>query len=70
MAHKISPRMSFLQAGAIACRLVGAGCEVLLITSSSGTHLTIPKGLIDPGFSAVPTVLKEAYEEAAFRDAC
>jgi len=51
----------FAQAGAIAYRFVDKTIQVLLITTSSGNHLTIPKGLIDPGFSAIETVLNEAY---------
>jgi phosphohistidine phosphatase len=54
----------FAQAGAIPYRMVDDGLEVLLISTSSGKHLTIPKGLIDPGFSATETALNEAYEEA------
>ena len=55
----------FAQAGAIPYRIADNDMlEVLLISTSSGKHLTIPKGLIDPGFSTTETVLNEAYEEA------
>ena len=57
----------FIQAGAIPCRISGGTIEVLLITTSSGKHLTIPKGLIEPGFSAVETVHNEAMEEAGIQ---
>lgn len=57
----------FIQAGAIPCRINGETIEVLLISTSSGKHLTIPKGLIDPGFSAVETVHNEAMEEAGIQ---
>jgi phosphohistidine phosphatase len=54
----------FAQAGALAYRTIDNTIQVLLITTSSGKHLTIPKGLIDPGFSATETVRNEAVEEA------
>ena len=54
----------FAQAGAIPYRITEDLLEVLLISTSSGKYLTIPKGLIDPGFSATETALNEAYEEA------
>jgi phosphohistidine phosphatase len=54
----------FAQAGAIPYRMAGDTTEVLLISTSSGKHLTIPKGLIDPGFSATETALNESWEEA------
>lgn len=55
---------TFTQAGAIAWRRRGDGYDVLLISTSSGKHLTIPKGLIDPGYTAAETVRNEAFEEA------
>lgn len=57
----------FDQAGAIPCRIVNDMLEVLLITTSSGKNLTIPKGLIDPGVSVVGTVHNEAMEEAGIK---
>lgn len=54
----------FAQAGAIPYRIADDTLEVLLISTSSGKHLTIPKGVIDPGFSATETALNESYEEA------
>lgn len=57
----------FHQAGAIPYRRGHGGPEVLLISTSSGKNLTIPKGLIDPGFSAAETVHNEALEEAGIR---
>lgn len=55
------------QAGAVPYRLTSQAIEVLLISTSSGKHLTIPKGIIDPGFSAAQTALNEAYEEAGIK---
>lgn len=57
----------FAQAGAIPCRIVDGVLEVLLISTSSGKHWTIPKGLIDPGVSMVETIHNEAMEEAGIR---
>lgn len=54
----------FVQAGVIPYRIVDGVLDILLISTSSGKHLTIPKGLIDPGFSATDTALNEAWEEA------
>ena len=42
-------------------------CEFCLITSSSGRRWGFPKGIIDPGESAVETALKEALEEAGLQ---
>ena len=52
------------QSGAIPYRRSGDRIEVLLISTSSGKHMTIPKGIIDPGYSATETALNEALEEA------
>ncbi|WP_319523786.1 NUDIX hydrolase [uncultured Desulfosarcina sp.] len=57
----------FDQAGAIPYRILDDAIEVLLISTSSGKNLTIPKGLIDPGYSATETVVNEAYEEAGIK---
>ena len=54
----------FAQAGTIPYRIVEDVLEVLLISTSSGKNLTIPKELINPSFSAIETALNEAYEEA------
>lgn len=55
------------QAGAIPLRVKGNSLEVLLVTTMSGKNLTIPKGLIDPGWTAPETAANEAYEEAGVR---
>ncbi|WP_319407956.1 NUDIX hydrolase [uncultured Desulfosarcina sp.] len=57
----------FAQAGVVPYRIADDVLEVLLISTSSGKHLTIPKGLIDPGFSSTETALNEAYEEAGIQ---
>ena len=57
----------FPQAGAIPYRIAPNKIQVLLISTSSGKNMTIPKGLIDPGYSATETALNEAYEEAGIK---
>lgn len=60
-------RNRFDQAGAIPYQISDDAIEVLLISTSSGKNLTIPKGLIDPGYSATETAVNEAYEEAGIK---
>jgi 8-oxo-dGTP pyrophosphatase MutT (NUDIX family) len=57
----------FPQAGAIPYRIAPNKIQVLLISTSSGKNRTIPKGLIDPGYSVTETALNEAYEEAGIK---
>jgi 8-oxo-dGTP pyrophosphatase MutT (NUDIX family) len=38
--------------------------KVCVVTSSSGNRWVIPKGVIDPGYTAGETALQEAWEEA------
>jgi 8-oxo-dGTP pyrophosphatase MutT (NUDIX family) len=55
------------EAGVIPYRIGEKGLEVLLISTSSGKNLTIPKGMVDPGFSETETLVQEAHEEAGIR---
>lgn len=55
------------EAGAIPYRITERGLEVLLISTSSGKNLTIPKGMVDPGFSETETLVQETHEEAGIR---
>ena len=57
----------FIQAGTIPYRIEDRSIQVLLITTSSGRNLTIPKGLIDPGYTATETAVNEAWEEAGIK---
>ncbi len=59
-----STSLVYKQAGAIPYREENGAIQVLIISTSSGENWTIPKGLIDPGFSATETVLNESLEEA------
>lgn len=41
--------------------------QIVMITSQSGARWVIPKGMIDPGFSAAQAALLEAWEEAGLQ---
>ena len=58
------PSFFLHQAGAIPVRERKDGPEVLLVTSVNKGRWIIPKGVIDPGFSAEETAESEAREEA------
>ncbi len=53
-----------IQAAAIPFRSSDGTTEFCLITTSSGTRWTVPKGIIERGDTAGETALKEAREEA------
>src|SRR5262249_34177969 len=55
---------SLLQASAVPFRRQDEGLEFCLITSLSSGRWGFPKGLIDPGETAIEAALKEAHEEA------
>jgi 8-oxo-dGTP pyrophosphatase MutT (NUDIX family) len=64
---KRKPSWFYQQSGVIPYRIKGSKVEVLLITSRRRGRLIIPKGIIDPGTTAVKSACKEAYEEAGIR---
>jgi phosphohistidine phosphatase len=43
--------------------------ELLIIQTRSGKKWTIPKGIIDPGFTPQQTAIEESYEEAGIEGA-
>ncbi|MDJ0913787.1 MAG: NUDIX hydrolase [Desulfobacterales bacterium] len=55
------------QSGVIPYRIVNDEIEILLITTNNRKHWTIPKGLIDDGFSSAEAAVQEAYEEAGIK---
>lgn len=55
------------QAAAIPFRIRKGKLEVLLITSRSSGKWIVPKGMIDPGFTAAEAAQQEAYEEAGVK---
>lgn len=64
---KSRPRWFYQQSGVIPYRFKGEKPEVLLITSRGRGRWIIPKGVIDPGMTAIESACKEAYEEAGIR---
>ena len=54
----------YKRAGVIPYRKMGNALEILLITSRYRGHWIIPKGIIDPGETAIQAACKETYEEA------
>ena len=60
---KTRPPWFYKQAAVIPYRRIGVELEILLTTSKGG-HWIIPKGIIDPGETAIESACKEAYEEA------
>jgi 8-oxo-dGTP pyrophosphatase MutT (NUDIX family)/Mg-chelatase subunit ChlD len=56
-----------IQSGVIPYRVTDQGIEVLLITSRRTGSWSVPKGLIEPGWTPLDAALKEAWEEAGVR---
>jgi len=64
---KTRPPWFYNQAGVIPYRRIGTEIEILVITSNRGRRWIIPKGIIDPGETAIEAACKEAYEEAGVK---
>ena len=60
----VDPSVHYPQSGVIPFRTVNCEIEILLITTNSRKHWTIPKGLIEDGMSAAESAVQEAHEEA------
>lgn len=58
------PEWIYRQSGALPFRLKKGNLEILLITSRKGKRWVLPKGIVDPGYSAWASAAKEALEEA------
>lgn len=58
------PLRMFTQAGAIPYRETLDGIEILLVTSTRTKSWIVPKGVIEPNWTAADTASKEAKEEA------
>ena len=61
---KKRPRWFYNQSAVIPYRRTKSGIEILLVTSRGGKRWIIPKGIIDPGTTALESARKEAYGEA------
>ncbi|MDZ4781074.1 MAG: NUDIX hydrolase [Planctomycetia bacterium] len=59
--------MPLAQSSVIPFRAAAFGLEFCLITSIRARKWGFPKGLIDPGETAIESGLKEAWEEAGLR---
>jgi phosphohistidine phosphatase len=55
------------QSSVVPFRIVNSDIQILLVTSNSRKHWTIPKGLIEDGLSSAESAVQEAYEEAGIR---
>lgn len=64
---KTRPPWFYKQSGVIPYRLSGSELQIMLVTSRGKRRWIIPKGIIDPGTSAVDSAAKEAYEEAGLQ---
>jgi phosphohistidine phosphatase len=63
-ASRTDTRRYHPQAGAVPYRIDGDGkIEVLMVTNTNGDWI-VPKGTIDPGWTAPETAMNEALEEA------
>jgi len=64
---KTRPSWFYKQSAVIPYRTVATKLEILLVTSRRKRRWIIPKGIIDPGTTAVESACKEAYEEAGVK---
>jgi len=58
------PSRFFSQSAILPYRWHDGQLEILLITNHTGKHYVIPKGVVEPGMTAVDSAAKEAFEEA------
>ncbi|MBD8877361.1 NUDIX domain-containing protein [Roseibium polysiphoniae] len=58
------PAYYYSQSAVIPYRRTAAGLEILVVGSSSGRHLVVPKGIVEPGLSPAASARVEAREEA------
>jgi len=61
---RVRPAYYYRQSCVIPYRIKKGRPEILIISSSSGKHWVVPKGIHDPGLSAQESAANEAYEEA------
>lgn len=58
------PAYCFTQSAVIPYRFESGGLEILLISSKSGKHPQVPKGVVEPGLTPQRSAAREAWEEA------
>lgn len=61
---RVRPAYYYTQSSVIPYRKKNGRPEILIISSSSGKHWVVPKGIHDPGMTAQASAAKEAFEEA------
>ena len=61
---KDTGRIQLMQSGVIPYRLKDNRFEMMIVTTAGRNGWTIPKGHIEPGYSASASACKEAFEEA------
>lgn len=61
------PAYYYRQSAVIPFRCLDGQLEILLIGSSSGRHLSVPKGIVEPGLSDIASACREAEQEAGIR---
>ncbi|MCF7944788.1 MAG: NUDIX domain-containing protein [Spirochaetia bacterium] len=62
--QKDSSEPVYEQSGVLPYTYIDGKLHLYLITSQKKRRLIVPKGLVDPGFTAVEAAIREAYEEA------
>lgn len=60
----MKPDYYYNQSAVLPYQRARGGWQVVLITSRSGKRWNIPKGIVDPGLSALESAQKEGREEA------
>ncbi len=63
-ARRSRPAYYYRQSGVLPYRWVSQGPQILLISTRSGRHWGVPKGICEPGLSPQVSAAKEALEEA------
>jgi len=59
-----APDHFYTQSAVLPYRVSEGGVEILLVTSRGKRRWVLPKGVVEPGLTAVESALKEAWEEA------
>ncbi len=58
------PEHFYTQSAVLPYRILDGRVEILLVSSRRKKRWVLPKGVVEPGLSAVESAVKEAWEEA------
>lgn len=58
------PEHFYTQSAVLPYRILDGQVEILLVSSRRKKRWVLPKGVVEPGLSAVESAVKEAWEEA------